>query len=79
LCPPPRAGSKRKGKDAEPELPPDVRAAIAAVDAAARKLPEEADVNFTVMEAQEGGGWNQGHGGDPQPLNPGSKARLAPG
>lgn len=71
-----RPGGKRKGKEPEPELPPDVRAAIAAVDAAVRKLPEEGDVKFTVMEAQEGGGWNQGHGGDPQPLNAGSKVRL---
>ena len=48
-------------------------AAVAAVDAAVRKLPAEADVKYSVAAQQEGG-WGQ-RTGDPEPLNPGSKAR----
>jgi hypothetical protein len=46
-----------------------------AVDAAVKQLPAEDEVKYTVLEAQEGGGWNQ-RGGDPAPLNPGSRVRV---
>ncbi len=70
-----RSGVKKaaaKGKAKGPEHPADVQAAIDAVDAAVKQLPEEGEVKYTVLEAQEGGGWNQ-RGGDPAPLNPGSR------
>ena len=48
------------------------KSAINAVDRAVKLLPEEAKVNFTVYEQQEGGGWNQ-RGNDAPAQNPGSK------
>ena len=51
--------------------------AIAAVDEAMKKLPEEDGVKFTVFEAPEGGGGWGGPMGDREPLNPGSKVQLA--
>ena len=62
------AANKKKS----PELAPDVQAAIDAVDRAVKLLPDEAKVNFTVYEQQEGGGWNQ-RGNDAPAQNPGSK------
>lgn len=73
-----RRGAKRssgQGKAKGPERPADAQAAIDAVDAAVNQLPAEGDVKYTVLEAQEGGGWNQ-RGGDPAPLNPGSRVRC---
>ncbi|CAL8468443.1 g7983 [Coccomyxa elongata] len=72
----PKRGAKRSSGQAKakgPERPADVQAAIDAVDAAVDQLPAEGDVKYTVLEAQEGGGWIQ-RGGDPAPLNPGSRA-----
>ena len=64
-------------KKEKPELAPDVQAAIDAVDGAVKLLPEESEVNFSVFEAQEGGGWNQ-RGNDAPAQNPGSKVALIP-
>ena len=66
-------GCRASAKKGKPELPPDVAAAVAAVDAAVRKLPAEADVKYSVAQQQDGG-WGQ-RTGDPEPLNPGSKVR----
>lgn len=52
-----------------------MQAAINAVDAAAKELPADGDVKYSVQEAQEGGGWNQ-RGGDPAPINPGSRVSV---
>lgn len=61
---------KGKGSAKQPELPRDVQEAVAAVDAAVKRLPD--NPQYTVFEAQEGGGWNQ-RGDDPAPQNPGSR------
>ena len=65
------AASKKK----DPQIAPDVEAAINAVDRAVKLLPEEAKVNFTVFEQQEGGGWNQ-RGNDAPAQHPGSKVSF---
>lgn len=59
-------------KNKKPQLAPDVQEAIDAVDRAVKLLPDEAKVNFTVYEQQEGGGWNQ-RGNDAPAQKPGSK------
>lgn len=64
-----------KGKKGVPELAPEVQAVVDAVDSAAKLLPEEDKVNFTMFEQQEGGGWNQ-RGNDAPAQNPGSKVAL---
>ena len=52
------------------ELDDDARAAVAAVDAAVEKLPQESELSFTVMEEGAAGG---GFGEERLPTNPGSK------
>ena len=65
-------GCRGKGTKGKLELAPEVQAIVDAVDRAAKLLPEEDKVNFTMYEQQEGGGWNQ-RGNDAPAQNPGSK------
>lgn len=58
-------------KKAAEERSSDVQAAIAAVDAAAAKLPPQEALKFSVLAVDPGGGWNQR--GSDAPPNPGSK------
>lgn len=68
----PKSRSKKKGGE---DVSDDVQAAIQAVDAAAAKLPPEDALNYSVMAADGGGGWNQR--ASDKPPNPGSKVCLA--
>lgn len=69
---PAKPRAKKKGGE---DLPADVEAAIQAVDAAAAKLPSEDALNYSVMAADGGGGWNQR--ASDKPPNPGSKVCCA--
>lgn len=55
-------------------LSESARAAVAAVDAAVRKLPPAEELKFSIME--EGG--FSAFGGDRAPSNPGSKVPFEP-
>ena len=56
------------------DLDDTARAAVAAVDAAMKKLPPASELKYSVME--EGG--FSGFGGDRPPANPGSKVPEPP-
>lgn len=56
------------------DLDDTARAAVAAVDAAAKKLPPPEELKYSVMEE---GGFSS-FGGDRAPSNPGSKVPLSP-
>ena len=62
-----QAPAKKAGKQ---ELPEDVKKAIAAVDAAAKKLPE---IKIDLMAEENFG---QGGGAEQEPANAGSKVKL---
>ena len=67
-----RRAKSANAKTGKPQPASDVQAAIEAVDRAAKVLPDESGINFSVFEQQEGAGWNQ-RGNDAPAQNPGSK------
>ena len=70
----PRA--RPKGKQPAAEVSEDVVAGIAAVDAAAAKLPAQESLAISVMEGPAEGGFGGAKPSD-DPPNLGNKARIA--